>query len=130
MARQPLAKAAEAVMFGFIESAVAQDIAALLRMASPTSVAVTGQANTEQYLRQVVVPFFASHKAFGRSTTTATVRAKNGHVGFGFHMYSVQTNGDKKPFVVYVLQEAGEWRVVNVLVDHFIPGRHRPVGEQ
>jgi hypothetical protein len=130
MARAPLAEAAEAVALKFIESAVAKDVPTLLRMVSPTSVAAIGQSNTEHYLQQAIVPFFSAHKAIGRSTTTATARAENGQVGFGFHMYSIQTNSEKKPFVIYVLQDGGEWRIANVLVDQFIPGRHRPTDEQ
>jgi hypothetical protein len=126
MAREPLAKAAEAVVHKFVDAAVAKNIPALIQSTSPTSLEANGQANVERSLTEAVVPFFADHKEFGRSTTIAAVRDTSGHAGFAFFMYSVRTNGEKKPFVVYVVPESGGWRVANVLLDRFIPGRHRP----
>ncbi|MCB5174879.1 hypothetical protein [Microvirga lenta] len=126
MAREPMRREAEALASTFIETARAGNTAELLRMVSPTSVQTSGRENVERHLDRAVVPFFAQHRDFGRSTTTSTAKSASGHFGFAFYRYSVRANGEKKPFVIYVTQENGRWHVANILVDHFVPGRHRP----
>jgi len=129
MAREPMRRDAEALALKFVEAAVAKNRPELLGMLSPESVAAVGQGNAEIYLDQSVIPFFASHKEFGRSTTVSTARDANGNIGFAFYRYSVRDDGEKKPFVIFVLRNGDRWHVANILVDHFVPDRHRP-GEQ
>jgi len=38
----------------------------------------------------------------------------------------MQKGGEKKSFVVYVLDGNGEGRVANILVNYFVEDRHRP----
>jgi len=126
MAREPQRQASQAVVQRFIDAAIARDLDTLKRLVGGPIARRAGPESVEHYLHDVVVPFFANHNAVGRSTTISTAIDEAGNTGFAFYMYSMQKGGEKKPFVVYVLDGNGEGRVANILVDYFVEDRHRP----
>src|SRR5215470_16013878 len=105
----------------FIAAAASGDMAKMTRMVSPDVVTRTGREAVERYLADNVLPFFAQFKETGRSTTiTRTAEVP----GFVFHMYMVSKTDQLRPFVIYVVEENGAQVVVNILLDHFVEGRH------
>jgi hypothetical protein len=48
-----------------------------------------------------------------------------GSTGFAFYMYMLPAAGDRRPFVIYVVEENGRPVVGNILVDHLVEGRHQ-----
>ncbi len=119
-------RAAHAEALKFIEAAVKGSTLELMQMVSPESIETTGRDSAERYINHSVIPFFFDHKDFGRSTTSATAITASGNVGFGIYRYSIRANGEKRPFVIYVTMERGTWRIANILVNHYVPDRHRP----
>ena len=68
-----------------------------------------------------MLPFFGQLKEIaGSVTVTRTAEV----TGFVFYMYLVASTGELRPFVIYVVEEGGAKVVANVLVDHFVAGRH------
>ena len=126
MAREPQRQASQAVVQRFIDAAIARDLDTLKRLVGGPIARRAGPEGIERYLNDVVVPFFANHNELGRSTTISTAIDEAGNKGFVFYMYSMQKGGGKKPFVVYVMEDSGEGRIANILVDHFVENRHRP----
>jgi len=105
----------------FIAAAAAGDMAKTTRMISPDMMTRTGREAAERYLAGNVLPFFAQFKETGRSTT---ITRTAGMPGFVFYMYMVSKTDQLRPFVIYVVEENGAQVVVNILLDHFVEGRH------
>jgi len=79
----------------------------------------------KKVLNGQVIPFFADHKEIGRSVTTTNTTDAGGSKGFAYYMYSVPKSGQQKPFVIYIVEESGQKFVANILVNHFVEGRHQ-----
>jgi hypothetical protein len=105
----------------FVAAAAAGDLVKAARMLSPAVAAKTGPVGVERFLTGEVLPFFAQFKETGRSTT---ITRTAGVTGFVFYLYMVSKTDEFRPFVVYVIEEGGAMVVANVLVDHFVEGRH------
>jgi hypothetical protein len=105
----------------FMAAAAAGDAAKAKALISPATAARAGPEGVEQYMAQQVLPFFGEFKDIGKSVTvTRTAEV----TGFAFYMYMVTRTGELRPFVIYVIEEGGANVVANVLVDHFVEGRH------
>src|SRR3954447_8105707 len=124
--REPQRQASQAIVQRFIDAAIARDVQTLIRLVGGPIAKRAGPEGVERYLNDVVLPFFANHKAVGRSKTISTSVDEAGNPGFAFYMYSMLKGGGKKPFVVYVINDNGEWVVANILVDYFVEDRHKP----
>ena len=109
----------------FIAAAKAGNGAKVEGMISPNLTARAGRDVVQRNLSQQVMPFFAELKEIGRSVTITQTTDGFGSTGFAFYMYRVPAAGDPQPFVVYVVEEGGKTVVANILVNHFVEGRHR-----
>ena len=109
----------------FVAAAAARDTKTLENLLSPAISARAGKEGIEKILNEQVRPFFADHKEIGRSVTTTGTIDAHGYRGFTFYMYSMTRSGQKKPFVIYVVDEKGQKVVANILVNRFIEGLHR-----
>ena len=109
----------------FIAAAKSGDAAKVERMISPNLTARAGRDVVQRNLSQQVLPFFAGLKSVGQSVTITQTTDGFGSTGFAFYMYLVPQAGEPRPFVVYVVDEGGRTVVANILVDHFVEGRHR-----
>jgi hypothetical protein len=105
----------------FVAAAARGDKTKTARMLSPATAAKAGADGVDRFLAGEVLPFFAPFQEFARSVSvTRTADAP----GFAFYMYMVEKTGELRPFVIYVIEEAGSKVVANVLVDLFVEGRH------
>jgi hypothetical protein len=123
---QPITDAAKQTAFRqaadeFITAATSGDTARMGRLISPIIASRTGKEALERYLAGEVRPFFADFKELGRSIT---ISGTQGFSGQTFYMYKVTTNSEYRPFVIQVIEEAGQNVVSNILVDKFVEGRH------
>jgi hypothetical protein len=109
----------------FVAAAAARDVKALENLLSPAISARAGKEGIQKVLNEQVLPFFTDHKEIGRSVTTTNTTDATGHRGFTFYMYSMTKSGQKKPFVIYIVEEKGQKIVANILVNYFIEGRHQ-----
>lgn len=109
----------------FVTAAAARDTQTLENLLSPAISARAGKEGIQKVLNEQVLPFFADYREIGRSVTTTHTTDANGNHGFTFYMYSLTKSGRKKPFVIYVIDEQGQKFVANILVNHFIEGRHQ-----
>ncbi len=109
----------------FVAAAAARDVKALENLLSPAISARAGKEGIQKILNEQVLPFFADHKEIGRSVTTTNTTDATGNRGFTFYMYSMTKSGQKKPFVIYIVEEKGQKIVANILVNYFIEGRHQ-----
>jgi hypothetical protein len=105
----------------FMAAAAAGEAAKAARMLSPATAARVGPEAVDRFLTREVLPFFAEFKEVGKSVTVA--RTAN-MPGFAFYMYMVTKSDELRPFVIYVVEEAGAKVVANVLVDHLVENRH------
>jgi hypothetical protein len=105
----------------FIAAAAAGDMPKARQMISPATASASGPEAIERYLTTQVLPFFAEFKSLGKSVTISRTADA---VGFVFYMYMVSSADKLRPFVVYVTEEDGAKVIANILVDHFVEGRH------
>ena len=82
--REPQRQASQAVVQRFINAAIAKDIRTLKRFLGGPIARRAGPEGVERYLVDVVVPFYAKHKAVGRSITVSTAVDEDGNHGFAF----------------------------------------------
>lgn len=109
----------------FITSAAAGDTAHAADLISPNMAQKTGRAAIHQFLSATVAPFFADMKEIGKSVTISNTTDGFGSEGYAYYMYAVPKEGEPRPFVVYVVAEGDTTVVANILVDHFVEGRHQ-----
>jgi hypothetical protein len=105
----------------FVATAAARDAGDLEKMLSPAIAARAGKEAVQKVISGQILPFFAEHKDIGRTNTTDG----SGNTGFAYYLYSVPKAGQQKPFVIYVVEENGQKVVANILVNHFVEGRHQ-----
>ncbi len=70
-------------------------------------------------------PFFSAWTGLGESVTISNTTDGFGSEGFAYYMYLEPEEGDPRPFVIYVVAESDTTVVANILVDHFVEGRHQ-----
>jgi hypothetical protein len=124
---QPFRRTAEA----FVESAIAADTAATLKMLSPTLVARMGPDQARAVLQRQIQPFFAEGRGIGPNSTVTRTTDANGHNGFAFYLWLLPKPGTAqapagppRPFVLHVVTERGQRVVSNVLPNQRVDGRH------
>jgi hypothetical protein len=105
----------------FITAARSGDTARMERLISPMIASRTGKEAVERYLAGDVRRFFGDFEELGRSITVAGTEGVSGQT---FYMYKVTRNSEYRPFVIQVIEEAGQNVVSNILVDRFVEGRH------
>jgi hypothetical protein len=105
----------------FIAAAASGDTARMGQLISPTIASRTGKEAMERYLAGDVRPFFADFKELGRSITVTGTQGVSGQT---FYMYKVTRNNEYRPFMIQVIEEAGQGVVSNIVVDKFVEGRH------
>lgn len=108
-----------------MKSAAAREAAAVEKMLSPAIVARAGKDGSQKVLSGQAIRFFADHKDLGRSVTTTNTTDAGGNLGFAYSMYSVSETGEQNPFVIYIFEEYGRRVLANILVNHFVKGRHQ-----
>ena len=101
------------------------NVADLARTISPSMTSRAGAEAVRRNLETRVVPFFAQAPGVGKSVTVTRTTDAFGHGGFAFYMYAVPKDGAPRPFVLYVIDEGGARVVANVVVDHYVPDRHK-----
>jgi hypothetical protein len=110
----------------FMEAAAAGDAARAERLISPNMRAQAGAAAVARFLEKEIMPFFAGFPEQAGSRTITRTTDQFGSAGFTYYLYaSPRGGGERRPFVVYVVNEGGRPVVANVLVDRFVEGRHR-----
>jgi hypothetical protein len=107
----------------FLASATAGDAARVEGMISPNLRAQAGAEAVAQVVRAQVIPFFADFEKRGGTTITQTTD-QFGSQGFTYYTYAIPAGGQPKPFVLYMVREAGRIVVANVLVNRLVEGRH------
>jgi hypothetical protein len=109
----------------FVAAAAAGEAAKAHGMISPNLAERAGAEVVQQNLSGQVLPFFAQLREIGRSVTITQTTDAFGSTGFAFYMYLVPKSGEPRPFVIYIVEEKGKSVVANILVDHFVEGRHK-----
>lgn len=109
----------------FIAAAADGEAAKAHGMISSNLAERAGAEVVKQNLSGQVLPFFAQLEEIGRSVTITQTTDGFGSTGFAFYMYLVPKSGEPRPFVIYVVEEKGKTVVANILVDHFVEGRHK-----
>ncbi len=76
-----------------------------------------------------VLPFFAEYGATAPSVTITETNDQFGSSGYAYYMWMEPRTTESeppspKPFVIYVVQEGERIVVGNILVDHYVEGRH------
>ena len=109
-----------------VAAAASGDAARVEGMISPKMRAQAGAEAVARVVKNQFVPFFVAHpEAVGPRTITETTD-QFGNRGFAYYLYATpRGGGERRPFVVYVVEEGGRPVVGNLLVDHHVEGRHR-----
>lgn len=123
-------EAFRAVADTFIGHAAHADAEAMLGLISPNMLNYAGREAVSGILRRSVIPFFEPFRTVATNVTITETTDGFGSHGFAYYTYA--ESGKKKerprPFVIYMVREGDAIVVANILVDHFVEGRHQPLG--
>jgi len=109
----------------FVAAAVAGDTARVEAMISPRMRERAGGEAVRRVVGAQVLPFFADFAELGKSVTIAGTTDQFGSAGFVYYLYAVSRRAERRPWVLYVVEEGGRPVVANVLVGRFVEGRHQ-----
>lgn len=123
-------EAFRAVADTFIGHAAKGEAQALLGLISPNMLDYAGSEAVAGILARSVIPFFAPFRAVATNVTITETTDGFGSHGFAYYMYAESKKKQEKPrpFVIYMVREGDTIVVANILVDHFVEGRHQPLG--
>jgi hypothetical protein len=89
-----------------------------------------GEATVTRVIREQLIPFFADFQEFGGSTTVTNATDAYGNEGLSFYK-SIRTRaGAERPFVIYIVEEAGRPVVANLLVNTTYEDMHEGRGPE
>lgn len=117
----------------FVLAAAGADREAVTGLISPLLRAQADDEVVAQVVDQQVLPFFADFGSMGPVTVTET-SDQFGNSGFAYYCWMLpkpttepveDAAAEARPFVIYVLQEGENLVVGNILVDHYVEGRHQ-----
>jgi hypothetical protein len=109
-----------------VQMLVAGDGKGFRELLSPTGMAAATPEQVDGFVNGQVLPFFADYGAPGPSTTITRTKHPAGFTGFAFYTSFTSTGGQAKPFVLYVVEEAGKLVVGNLLVGKTFQDLHPP----
>jgi hypothetical protein len=113
----------------FITVAARGDAATTAALISPNLAAQAGAEVVADVVANQVLPFFAEYGATAPSVTITETNDQFGSSGYAYYMWMEPRTTESeppspKPFVIYVVQEGERIVVGNILVDHYVEGRH------
>ena len=62
-----------------------------------------------------------NHRNYKGSATAVDL---NENEGYGYYCFSVDYEGNERPFEIYIISEYGYLVISNINVNKFIPGQH------
>jgi hypothetical protein len=87
------------------------------RFLSPSLVARSGESAIDAQLRAQMLPFFAGYQGLGDQSIVAPATDAAGNEGLSFYKTIVGADGIERPFVIYIVEEAGQPVIANLLVN-------------
>jgi hypothetical protein len=123
-------EAFRAVADSFITVAARGDTELTAAMISPNLAAQAGEEAVANVVANQVIPFFSEYSALGKSVTITETSDQFGSSGYAYYMWMEPRaipdaeTPSPKPFVVYVVLEGDRIVIGNILVDHYVEGRH------
>lgn len=127
---QASSEAFRAVADSFITVAARGDAELTAAMISPNLAAQAGEEAVANVVANQVIPFFSEYYALGKSVTITETSDQFGSSGYAYYMWmepraiADAETPSPKPFVVYVVLEGDRIVIGNILVDHYVEGRH------
>jgi hypothetical protein len=100
-----------------VESVLVQgDGEAFRSMLSPTGLAAASKEQVDAFVNDQVLPFFKGYQAAVPNTTITRTKHPSGYLGFAFYRAFTTTDGQTRPFVLYIVNEDGKLVIGNLLV--------------
>ena len=112
-----LAAAYQGLLQQAVDLLVRGDAAGFQPLLSPNLRRAAGEETVERVIREQLIPFFADFSALGGSTTVTNATDAYGNEGLSFYKHIRTQAGEERPFVIYIVEEAGTPVVANVLVN-------------
>ena len=91
---------------------------------SPNFTAVLDEATIDGVVQSQLIPFFSDFAEPGRSNYITDNQDQFGSAGFAFYTSILTTAGEERPFVIYMVEEAGRLVVANLLVNTTFEDMH------
>lgn len=125
---QAHSEAFRAVADSFVTVAARGDAELVASMISPNLAAQAGAEAVANVVATQVLPFFGEYAATVPDVTITQTTDQFGSSGYAYYMWMQPKEGaepaEPKPFVLYVVQEGDQIVIGNILVDHYVEGRH------
>ena len=118
------AEAYQGLLQQALDLLVRGDAVGFTTLLSPNLRQATGAATVAQVIRAQLIPFFADFQEFGGHTTVTNATDAYGNEGLSFYKHLRTPAGEERPFVIYIVEEAGRPVVANVLVNTTYEDRH------
>lgn len=100
------------------------DVEGFKSLMSPNFLAALDDATVNNVIQSQMVPFFAEFDRPGSSTFITDNTDQFGSTGFAFYTSIITTNGEERPFVIYMVEEGGRLVVANLLVNTTFEDMH------
>lgn len=108
----------------FIAVAKSGDALRLETLVSETSRTTLGRSRLERLLRHEVSPFFAEHDYLDNASAYNPAGSSASISGYWFDLYSIDLDGEKRPFSIVVVREKAGYSVANIIVNRCRANRH------
>lgn len=124
-----IARAAQAEAYGGLVSAAVNALAnadadTFKGLLSPNFRAVLDEATVDGVVQSQLIPFFSDFAEPGRTTYIIDTQDQFGSAGFAFYTSIITGDGEERPFVIYMVEEAGNLVVANLLVNTTFEDMH------
>lgn len=106
-----------------INQLIKGDIDGLRENFSPNFLNQIGSETFEKVCAEIIMPFFADAQALGNSSTVTHTTNSFGNTGFAFY-WTVMTNAEEKPFIIYMVWEDTRIVVANLVVNKTYADMH------
>lgn len=117
----------EAFIAQFAQQAKDRDSAAILKEIDPGMLRENGEAPTLQWLQTTVFPFFENYSKLHNYKQITNATLPDGRAGLWHYTYIMDTNGKALPFSIAIIESTEGLRILNVIVNKCINGRHPPI---
>ena len=114
----------EAFIAKFAQQAKDKDSAAIIKELEPSMLKDNGEAAATKWLESQVFPFFANYSKIHNYKNVTNAVLPDGRKGLMHYTFIVDSDGKVQPFVIALIDSPEGPKLLNVLVNQCIKGRH------
>lgn len=117
----------EAFIAKFAQQAKDKDLTAILKEIDPILLKENGERASAEWLQSQIFPFFEKFAKLHNYKQITNATLPDGRLGLWHYTYIMDTKGEILPFSIAIIETTEGSRILNVIVNKCIDGRHPPI---